>query len=78
MACELIKYQTEPDMAEPIQVMPPVVCHVAAMAKVEAEFPFWNQRRINVPSLVERHFQEATQAAKRIAAEKKLKGKSNG
>lgn len=55
------------------------ISHAAAMAKVESEFPIWNQRRINAPSPVERHFQEATQAAKRIAAEKtKPKGKSNG
>lgn len=47
------------------------ISHAAAMAKVEAEYPVWNQRRINAPSVVERHFLEATQAAKRIAAEKK-------
>ncbi|MET4131955.1 hypothetical protein ABIE62_001078 [Porphyrobacter sp. MBR-155] len=47
------------------------ISHAAAMAKVEAEYPIWNQRRINAPSAVEQHFQEATQAAKRIAAEKK-------
>lgn len=45
--------------------------HAAAMAKVEAEYPIWNQRCINASSAVERHFQAATQAAKRIAAEKK-------
>lgn len=45
--------------------------HGGAMAKVEAEYPIGNQRRINAPSAVEQHFQEATQAAKRIAAEKK-------
>ena len=55
------------------------ISHAAAMAKVDREFPIWNQRRINAPSAVERHFLEATQAAKRIAAEKKKpKGKSNG
>lgn len=56
------------------------ISHAAAMAKVEAEYPIWNQRRINAPSAVERHFQEATQAAKRIAAEKKTpkrKGKDD-
>jgi hypothetical protein len=47
------------------------ISHAAAMAKVEAEYPIWNQRRINAPSAVEQHFLEATQAAKRIAAEKK-------
>lgn len=47
------------------------ISHAAAMAKVEAEYPIWNQRRINAPSAVEQHFQEATQAAKRIAAVKK-------
>ncbi|RYE71983.1 MAG: hydroxyacid dehydrogenase, partial [Oxalobacteraceae bacterium] len=47
------------------------ISHAAAMAKVEAEYPIWNERRINAPSAVEQHFQEATQAAKRIAAEKK-------
>lgn len=52
------------------------ISHAAAMAKVEAEYPIWNQRRINAPSAVEQHFLEATQAAKRIAAEKKKpKGK---
>lgn len=30
---------------------------------------------LHAPSAVEQHFQEATQAAKRIAAEKKSKGK---
>lgn len=47
------------------------ISHAAAMAKVEAEYPIWNERRINAPSAVEQHFLEATQAAKRIAAEKK-------
>lgn len=47
------------------------ISHAAAMAKVEAEYPIWNQRRINAPSAVEQHFLEATQAVKRIAAEKK-------
>lgn len=52
------------------------ISHAAAMAKVEAEYPIWNERRINAPSAVEQHFLEATQAAKRIAAEKKKpKGK---
>lgn len=55
------------------------ISHAAAMAKVEAEYPIWNQRRINAPSAVEQHFQEATHAAKRIAAEKKKpKGKGGG
>ena len=53
------------------------ISHAKAMAKVEAEFPVWNARRINAPSAVEAHFLEATQAAKRIAAGKK-KPKGDG
>jgi hypothetical protein len=53
------------------------ISHAAAMAKVEAEFPIWNQRRINAPSAVEAHFAASLASAigetKAIAAAKKAK-----
>jgi hypothetical protein len=59
------------------------ISHAAAMAKVEAEFPIWNQRRINAPSAVEAHY--ANSLAKAIhetkdiaAAKKKPKGAGGG
>jgi hypothetical protein len=51
--------------------------HAQAMAKVEAEFPIWNQRRINALSAVEAHFAaslaKAIDETKAIAAAKKKK-----
>lgn len=55
------------------------ISHAAAMAKVEAEFPVWDARRVNAPSAVERHFAEAIGATKRIEGAKKAKaGKGAG
>lgn len=48
------------------------VSHAAAKAKVDAQFPVWDKRRIDAPSPVERHFAEAIGAAKKIGAERKV------
>ena len=53
------------------------ISHAAAMAKVDAEFPRWDQRRIEAPSAVEAHFAASLASAigetKAIAAAKKAK-----
>ena len=54
------------------------VSHDAAMAKVDAEFPLWDKRRIDAPSPVERHFAEAIGAAKRIGVERKSASRPKG
>lgn len=49
-----------------------------AKARAEAEYARWNARALEDPSSVERHFLEATKAAKRIDVGKKMqKGKGN-
>ncbi len=48
------------------------VSHAAAKAKVDAQFPVWDKRRIDAPSPVERHFAEAIGAAKKIGIERKV------
>jgi len=51
------------------------ISHATAMAKVDAEFPRWDQRRIEAPSPVEAHFAASLASAigetKAIAAAKK-------
>ncbi|MBV9881506.1 MAG: virulence RhuM family protein [Sphingomonadaceae bacterium] len=49
-----------------------------AKARAEAEYGRWSARTLEAPSGVERHFLEATQAAKRIGAGKKPKVKGGG
>lgn len=46
-----------------------------AKRHVEAEYDRWYNRAINAPSPVERHFIEATEKVKKLAAEKPAKGK---
>ena len=45
-----------------------------AKKKADAEYDKWHTRAIEAPSAVERHFLEATQAAKQIGAQRKMGG----